>query len=185
VTMRALASEAGVAQATLYNIYGSKDDLILAALNDLLVGIDAQLQAMDPRPGIDRILGLAQITGAQIQQAPKYTEAMARALAGARAGDPLVDVLYIRTLPFLVENLQIAKDQGEIGAQVDIDLVARHLVGQAWGVVWLWIMGTVPLEAIVSERLRSDLMTLVGVTTGAARKRIERQLKALDARSTN
>lgn len=179
VTMRALAREAGVAQATLYNIYGSKDDLILSAVEDLLIGVEADVNSAESPAGIQSILTRARVNGLQIQKTPKYADAMARALAGVQAGDPLVGLLYTRALPFLEEHLQIAMEQGDLLPRVDVKLTAQHMVGQHWGVTWLWIMGVVPLENIVAERLRTDISALIAVTRGPARQNLERQLAEL------
>jgi len=179
VTMRALAREAGVAQATLYNIYGSKDDLILSAVEDLLVGLEAKIISSQAADGVDTILARGVVSAEQIQATPKYADAMARSLAGVQAGDPLVSVLYTRGLPFLQEHLRIAQEQGEILESVDIDGLAKHLIGQQWGVTWLWIMGVLPLENIVTERVRSDVMTLLAVSQGTARQRLEQKLMQL------
>lgn len=179
VTMRALAREAGVAQATLYNIYGSKDDLILSAVEDLLLGVEADVQSTGSTPGIERILARARINGLQIQKTPKYADAMARALAGVKAGDPLVALLYTRALPFLEEHLQVALEQGDLLPRVDVHLTAQHMVGQHWGVTWLWILGVIDLENIVAERLRTDITALIAVTRGPARQNLERQLAEL------
>lgn len=179
VTMRALAREAGVAQATLYNIYGSKDDLILCAVEDLLLEVEADVSSEAPTPGIESILTRARVNGLQIQKTPKFADAMARSLAGVQAGDPLVGLLYTRAVPFLEEHLQVALEQGDLLPRVDVLLTAQHMVGQHWGVTWLWIMGVLPLENIVTERLRTDITALISVTRGPARQNLERQLADL------
>ncbi len=179
VTMRALAREASVAQATLYNIYGSKDDLILSAVEDLLLGVEADVHSTGSTPGIESILTRARINGLQIQKTPKYADAMARALAGVKAGDPLVGLLYTRALPFLEEHLQVALEQGDLLPRVDVRLTAQHMVGQHWGVTWLWILGVIELDNIVAERLRTDITALIAVTRGPARQNLERQLAEL------
>lgn len=179
VTMRALAREAGVAQATLYNIYGSKDDLILSAVEDLLLGVEADVNAAASEPGIESILTRARVNGLQIQKTPKYADAMARSLASVQAGDPLVALLYTRAVPFVTEHLRAALEQGDLLPGVDVELTAQHMVGQHWGVIWLWIMGILPLQSMVAERLRTDIMSLIAVTQGSARLSLERQLAEL------
>lgn len=185
VTMRALAREAGVAQATLYNIYGSKDDLILCAVEDLLLGVEADVTAAESTSGIESILTRARVNGLQIQKTPKYADAMARSLAGVQAGDPLVSLLYTRAVPFLEEHLQIALEQGDLLPRVDVRLTAQHMVGQHWGVTWLWVLGVIALEDIVVERVRTDITALIAVTRGPARQNLERQLADLPLPSSS
>ncbi|MFK7916194.1 MAG: TetR/AcrR family transcriptional regulator [Pseudomonadales bacterium] len=181
MTMRGLAKEAGVAQGTLYNLYSSKDDLILAAVEDLLADIGERAVADNPVPGIPAILNMSRLTGEATQATPRYAEAIARSTYRAQPDDPLIDVLFTRSLPFLVQHLRIAEQQDQLRAGVDVELLARHLVGQMWGVMLLWMMGMLETNAFVTERLRSDLMTLIGVTSGTMRSELEQRYDALDA----
>lgn len=91
-----------------------------------------------------------------------------------------VEVLSARAYPFVRSQLEIARASNELQLDVDIDLVARHLTGQSWGVVLLWMMGMLDLSDIVKERLRSELMTLVSNTRGAAKRRLESRPRELD-----
>lgn len=179
MTMRGLAKEAGVAQGTLYNLYSSKDDLILAAVEDLLAEIGERAVADNPAPGIDAILHMARLTGEATQAMPRYADAIARSTYRAQPDDPLVDVLFTRTRPFLLHHLNVARSAGELRDAVDVDLLARHLVGQTWSVMLLWMMGVFETRQIVAERLRSDLMMLIGVTQGPRRADLEAQLDNL------
>lgn len=179
MTMRGLAKAAGVAQGTLYNLYSSKDELILAAVDDLLTEIGEQAAERSDAEGIDAILTLAEATGERTQSMPKYADAIARALFRAQPDDPIVDVLFVRSLPYLRRHLTFAKNKGHLREDVDVEALAHHLIGQGWGVILLWLMGLVPLKDMVKERLRSDLMTLAGVAKGRTRSRLEDDLRAL------
>jgi len=77
-------------------------------------------------------------------------------------------------------QLEAARKNGEVRADVDIDLVARHLVGQQWGVVLLWMMGMIPVEDNGRERQRSEIMTLIAIATDKTRKRLQARLAELD-----
>ena len=179
MTMRGLADKAGVAPATLYNLYGGKDELIIAAVEDLLNELGARAAAERESEGIDAILATARVTGRQIQETPKYAEAMARALFKVESDDPLVDVLFARGHPYFASQLTIAQDKGEILAEVDPDLLALHLTAQGWSVIMSWMMGMLPLENLVIERQRNQIMTLLAVTRGAAKRRLEHKLEEL------
>lgn len=179
MTMRGLAKTAGVAQGTLYNLYTSKDDLILAAVDDLLIRISKRTVKEAQADGIDAILVLARVTAEQVLATPKYADAMTRALFRSQPEDPMVEVLFARAYPFLVQELNTARSRGELCDYVDVEVVARQLVGQGWSVILLWLMGMLPIAEFVTERLRSDLMTLISVTKGSTRTRLEAQLRDL------
>lgn len=180
LTMRALAKRAGVAQGTLYNIYGSKDGLVLAAVDDLLVQMAGTATREATEQGIDAILTVGKVIGQQVQATPKFVDAMTRILFHIQPDDPLVEVVFGRSYPFLRSQLEIAQGRGDLRPEVDMDKVARHLVGQTWGVMLLWMMGMIPLEDDSKERRRSQLMTLIGIAKGPARKRLRAELAVLD-----
>jgi len=179
MTMRSLAEKAGVAPATLYNLYGGKDDLILAAVDDLLRALGAEAAEQRESEGIEAILMTARVTARQLQETPRFAEAMARALFRVESDDPLVDVLFARGLPYVAEQLAIARDKGEVLPEVDTELVALHITSQGWSTTIAWMLGMLPLEEVLTERQRSLIMTLIGVTRGAAKRRLEARLKEL------
>lgn len=180
MTIRGLAKRAGVAQGTLYNLYGGKGALVLAAVDDLLSKIASTAVEESPSEGIEAIFARSRLVGAQIEAAPGYADAMTRILFHVGPEDPLVEVLFAGSYPFLKTQLEAARRSGEVRPEVDTDLVARHLVGQQWGVVLLWMMGMIPIEDNGRERQRSELMTLIGIATDATRKRLEARLAELN-----
>ena len=180
MTIRELADRADVAQGTLYNLYGGKDSLILAAVDDQMTKLIDDTEREIPDDGIGGILALVNIIGERIQANPDYADAMARILFHIHADDPLADVVFARSYPFTKSQLEIAQRNGEVRPEIDTDIVARHLFGQGWSVTLLWMMGKVSLEDVTKERNRSALMTLFCVATDSARKRLQAELAALD-----
>ena len=180
MTIRGLAKRAGVAQGTLYNLYGGKDALVLAAVDDLLSQLSGTAVEEAPSGGLEAIFARSRLVGAQIEATPGYADAMTRILFHVGPSDPLVEVLFAGSYPFLKSQLDAARKNGEVRPDVDTELVARHLVGQQWGVVLLWMMGMIPVEDNGRERQRSEIMTLIGIATDATRKRLEARLAELD-----
>lgn len=179
LTMRGLARKAGVAQGTLYNLYGSKDDLVIAAVDDLLEGLGEEITRRTPEPGIDAILTQAQVTGANIQAAPAYAAAMTRIVMNAQDDARMVELVFSRYYPAVRRCLHAAEKAGELVEDVNVDAVARHMSGNSWGVILLWVMGMLPIEQIVRERERSALLVLIGITREPRRSQLEERLQAL------
>ena len=158
LTMRSLAREASVAPATLYNLYGSKDDLIVAAVEDLFDKLSAQAELSDNQ-GIKAVLRLNQLSANQIKATPNVTEAMARALFGSNSSfNTPLEALFAPGYSFIVQQLKIAKAKDEIYSEVDVETIGKHLVGQGWGMVLLWMMGMFTIEQSYDERMRSQIM---------------------------
>ncbi len=179
LTMRGLAKEAGVAQGTLYNLYGSKDDLIMAAVDDLLTALNRETRRRTPEPGLEALLTNAVVTGENIVRRPAYAEAMTRIVMSIEPESPLVDLVFARAYPATKESLDAAKKTGEIREDVDTDSIAKHIAGNSWTVILLWIMGMISLDQIVTERTRSMLLTLISVATEPKRTELEQRLAAL------
>ena len=177
-TMRGLAERAGVVPGTLYNLYKSKDELVLSAVEDLLFNIGERALS-ESEEGLGRIVKMTELTAATIVQNPEYAEAMTRALFGSDKDDPLTDVLYARARPATRQSLAVAQDQGDIRLDADIDMLATHLAAQGWGIVMAWVMGLVPLQDLEREYRRSFLMTLTTGATETGRATLERHLAAL------
>ena len=168
-TMRGLAQRANVAPGTLYNLYKSKDELVVAAVEDLLDELGQRAEA-ETAAGVERILALAEQTADAIQNTPRYAEAMARALFRAEADHPLVDLLYARSLPFLKHHIEAAKTDGMLIASAEADVYARHLQAQAWGIILAWVMGILQLAEVRREYLRCQAMILLSIATPKGRR---------------
>ena len=85
-TIRDIASQAGVAKGTLYNIYGGKDGLIVSDIVDVREDIDKRaMEEFRASRGIGCILATDHAMIDQIVENPTYAEAVARAMFGAQA----------------------------------------------------------------------------------------------------
>lgn len=178
-TMRNLAERAGVVPATLYNLYGGKDELFLAALDSLLDELRVEALASNPQPGVDAILSLVASSGRTSGASPGYAEALARSLFNLKRDDPAVDALYARARPFFLEHMKKAQSQGQLVPGVEIEIISDHLVGQGWSVIWSWLMGLTERANLAREYERSYLMTLISVTTGETNARLRSRFDQL------
>jgi AcrR family transcriptional regulator len=180
VTMRDVCARAGVARKTLYDRYGSKDALILAAVVEVLddVKVDADALA-GGETGIATVLAAQRAAFRQIVRAPNYAAAMAHALFDAPAADPLADLLLGAGVAHSTAALAQARDQGELSPATDIDALARSLMAQNWGVILMWMKGLVHLDRIQVEASRAHLLTLVAATRGARREQLVQLLTEL------
>ena len=148
ITMQALADAAGVSTKTLYNLYGTRDELLLAAVADLLGNLEHQPAVEGAQPGIPRLLAYTDAAFSQILETLRYAEVMARSLFQAAPGHTLVDVLLGNTMRVGKTALETEAAAGALAAPVDADAMAVSLAAGQWGLVLLWSKGLVPLEDI-------------------------------------
>lgn len=177
--VRDIAAASGVALKTLYNLYGSKDELMLAAVAELLSEVQDLDTVADAEPGIPRYLAHTESIARQIVAAPAYADTMAITLFQAGRDHRLVDVLLGNSIEVAKENLQHARAQCELIENLDLEETARLLAGHQWSVVLLWNKGLVTLESLPVTMLRSSLMSLIPLCCGDRRAWLEEQVEKI------
>lgn len=175
MSMRELAAAADVSTSTLYNLYQSKDTLILAALEDLLADINAQVEAQG-MTGLDRFIERVKVLARQIVSTPLYAEAMGKMLFSADPSDPIVKTLLGAALSGhhaeIVEMLEL----GELRSDTDRDFLARHLASTGWSVILMWMKGYVALHDFEKEYLRNAVVTLMPWASENVQVRLQKML---------
>lgn len=175
LNMRELAVIADVSTSTLYNLYQSKDTLILAALEDQLADINAVV-AETNTSGLGRFLARVDAVADQIVETPKYAEAMGKMLFGADAHDPIVQLLIGTSLSFNREELAEMAGCGELRQETDRNFLARSLSSTGWSTVLMWMKGYVALHDFKQEYVRNAVTMMLPYVTQAAEVRLRQRL---------
>ena len=175
LNMRELAVIAEVSTSTLYNLYQSKDTLILAALEDQLADINAVV-AETNTSGLGRFLARVEAVADQIVETPKYAEAMGKMLFGADAHDPIVQLLIGTSLSFNREELAEMASCGELRQETDRNFLARSLSSTGWSTVLMWMKGYVALHDFKQEYVRNAVTMMLPYVTPAAEVSLRQRL---------
>jgi TetR/AcrR family transcriptional regulator, cholesterol catabolism regulator len=170
LSMRDLAEGAEVSPTTLYNLYGNKDSLVLAAQKDVLEQLAATVSATGTS-GIGRVIATAQAIADQVVRTPRYADAMARMMFNSDPADPICRLLLGDVIGRNRVLLDEMKAAGEIRADVDVEQFARHLAGDSWGTILLWMKGFIALQDLEAASVRRLLATLTPVMTQKALRR--------------
>ena len=176
LSMRELAERANVSPTTLYNLFGGKDALVLAALRDLLAQI-AEEVSRSGAIGIQRLLVGAEEIGKQIVATPEYAEGMTRTLFNADPTDPICELLLADGIKGNRSALVEMQALGEIRRRIDVDAFARDLTGRGWMVILLWMKGFIALRDMPSELRRSIVVALAAVMTPKLARRMRTEFK--------
>jgi AcrR family transcriptional regulator len=181
VTMDGLAAQAGVTRKTLYNQYGSKDELLFAAISEIL---DAY-RSLDGRveSGIPAILESRRAAMRQVSSTPAYAEAMTKAVSQASPDHTLIRLLFREGIEFVARQLRVAQERGEIARGVDIEEIAEQAFAHSWGMSSLVVKGVIEMDQLERKSLSGLLLILLGITTGARHRALVRLL-AESSRST-
>jgi AcrR family transcriptional regulator len=165
LTMRELARVSEVSDKTLYNLFATKDGLVMAAVADLLDAIVTQVQAGEQAAGLAAILRYTDAISAQILVSPEYAQAMSRALFQAEDSSPIVDLLLRSNQKFLQRQLRHAQRRGELTRKVQSARTATLLTAHTWGVLLLWNKGLLSLSSLPTMSRQSMLTSLSGVVS--------------------
>jgi AcrR family transcriptional regulator len=171
LNMRDLAVVAEVSTSTLYNLYQSKDTLILAALEDVLAGLN-DVVISSGAIGLDKTIVRIEGLADQIVATPQYAEAMGRMLFNADQPDPIVKALMSAALALHTEELLEMKVAGELRDGVDEKFLARSMASTGWSVVLLWMKGYAALHDFRQEYIRNSLATLLPWVTAESEQKL-------------
>jgi AcrR family transcriptional regulator len=176
LNMRNVAETAGVSPTTLYNLYDSKDTLVLSALQDLLADIGAEISAADA--GLARLEVRAQATARAILESPRYAEAMIRMVLNAEPDAPISELVFNGTVRTLEEEIRAMQALREVRGDVDVARLARDVIANNWTTMLLWTKGYIALLDLPDELTRSLISTALPAMTPKAARRWQNKATA-------
>ncbi|MBE8525066.1 TetR/AcrR family transcriptional regulator [Amycolatopsis sp. H6(2020)] len=177
VTMRAVAAESGVSLRLVQYYFETKEQLLLGALRHLeqrsrerwARRLAALPDPVPPRAFVEAFLAEA---------LPSDEQSRMFHLVGASYATLAVTDPGLTAEPFvanvyelqrqLAEALRRAHADGQVGADVDVDLAAAHLVALSHGVGTSVLIGQLPVGT-AERMLRTHLDTLFGSTAPGQR----------------
>lgn len=177
VTMQELADRAGVTKKTLYNVFGNKDDLLFAAVAEVVD--DYRESGSHSEPGIMAIVASRDAALDQVAGAPDYANAMTATLMQVDDDHPLVRMLLRDSVAFNEEQLRLEEARGGLRDDCNPTAVAEQITGQAWGCIVLFYKGVLSLEQFQKQSRLGLLLVLREVARGEARDRMSDQIERL------
>ncbi len=179
LTMRDLARAARVSVPTLYNLFGSKDAILVAELETLTASIAAQLVLPASASFLER--GQAAFDAGQrlIEESPEFFRAVTQMfLTSPESGEMRrrADEAFIAILR---TNLAAAKAAGQLADWADPDTVARHGLMLYNANFLRWAIGEIDLAEFRAIGTSAMCHLLVGVARGAYAADLEAVLRSL------
>lgn len=174
VRIRTLAQDCGVAVATLYNRFGSRDALIAAALEEDFRGRYEPLSLRTQgRPPAEKFSRRVVQAARDIRRMREYTAAVLSFYF--RPGvDPLLRSVvhdFIATdFRGIVDDIAEA---GDLQDWVDRDAFANDIVSQLYAITMMWVQGHVGERDLQSRLLQVGAIAFAGISKGATRAGFE------------
>lgn len=181
--MRDVAALADVSATTLYNLYNTKDELLLAALRERITHSSTQAALESDGPGYEYLLAHVRNVCKETRRAPAYVGAIAQALFRASPGDPLTQVLLGALRDDTLQSLRAMHDRGELHSGIDASELATALAGSFWSVFFLWDKGLLKIGDLERAQLKGYLSVLIPAAQGKARNELEKRYRSISRRN--
>lgn len=182
LTMQSIAEVSDVSTKTLYNLFGSRELLLLEAASERLAELEESPIVEQEEAGIPRLLAFTSGTILQFEQMPDLARAILSILVQADL-DP--DTAYRRMGPvqrFAHTSLFIAAEQGELREGLDLVQISYIIAENEWGGVLLWEKGILQLDQLHLHIDLNHCLTLAPLCIGKRKKWMQDKLETLLSR---
>ena len=182
LSMRKLAAEAGLAVATLYNLYGSRDDILFALIQD---GIDRMVPILDAEAPIEEPLARCR---AVITVSVRYfaeNEAIYRPMLvasyeGLSRGADADRRLARQAAAMQREGIEQAIAQGLLADTLDPERLGEQIYHGYELAAVQWAFGMLDASGFRARALYGMYLALLAVASDAVRPELEAHLQAIE-----
>ena len=180
MVMSEVAERAEVSPTTLYNLYNTKDELLLEALRDFMVTSYQRVgEISELGPGWKYLLSVMEYGAALRASEPAYAEAITDALLRAVQGDALTELLLHSVRQDFLHSLSKMMEQGELTEGVDVEHLATILLGNYWSTFMMINKGLEVISRMRIGLLVNVLSVLIASSQGAAKEEMETTLEEI------
>ena len=179
MVMSQVAELAEVSPTTLYNLYNTKDELLLEALRELLVESYRRVGELSQGPGWKYLLSVVEFGAETRASEPAYAEAITDALLRAVPGDALTELLLRTVQEDFLHSLKAMATRSELKEEVDIEHLSTVLLGNYWSTFLLINKGMGEIARMRYTLEVNLLSVLIAASQGKCREDMESTLEAI------
>jgi len=165
LTIRELAQAAGVTAPTIYNLIGSKDQVLVAAVAEqterFVAGIERA--AGDVVPIVDANLR-------ELLRMPRYYRSLLRLMMTSQAAEPARRNVALVLGAQLRAALGELAEEGGVEAWVDLDVLTSQLAGVLWSASLAWANEWISDAQFEAQERLGVAYLMVAATRGPARE---------------
>ena len=178
-TMRTVAQKANVSATTLYNRYNTKDELVIAALQETIGdSLDAD-KPRDRKYSYELLLERLRDSVRQTEANPEFVLALSQAMYQG-SGNPGTEPLLLNiAINEIATSLEVMVTKGEIGPHINLRDIATLMGGCYWSVFFLWEKSIITTEEIENLVLIGWVSILLGASKGKAKEALRKQHQAI------
>ena len=162
LSIRKLATSAGVAVGTIYNQFGDRAGVLMAMVRD---GLEALADTLDPDLSTQPLDATRSLMTALLDRYEDEEEIWRPVFLALKSepGDHGLGVSGDRLRSFMLADLTAAEEQGMFEGPVDVELLADHLLDAQIALLVQWAFGTISIEQFRERSTRSLELALAAV----------------------
>ena len=178
VSMTQIADQAGVAPATLYNLFETKRAIFRQVFDLDLEKYEQLVAELPARGAINKIFASIDLAASLYRRNPEFYRAMARG-GGADTGGLRSDVSEPR-IAFWHVQIAAAVAQGQLRSNTKSQIVAVALSQQMRGAFLEWAARVISPERMAKETAYSFAMTLLAHASEKSAPSLKTRLKRIE-----
>jgi len=181
LSMRAIASRAGVSLATPYNLFGSKRAIVLAILEDVRE-FHERFSRLSKRDAIERLFQAIAFSTGYYAEDPDFYRPLWTAVLDTSGKELRTAILNPQTHAFWAALLAEAQRDGAFAEGVDTALLLRNLNFTFEAVMLSWVHGAVAAAELEPSVAYGYALALKGAAAPAFAERLGEEVRGAQAR---
>ena len=161
ISMAQIAELSDVSTKTLYNLFKSRNGLLLAAAAQTRADTQNSANVMSAPAGISRILELTRRTMDTFEQSPEFMESAMSVVVGISAEDEAEHHRVGITQQWFYEALLVAESEDQLLPGTDCMQLSQLLAASQWGVTLMWQKGLISLETLRRQAIIKHCLDLM------------------------
>jgi AcrR family transcriptional regulator len=173
VTMRDLADQSLVSVPTLYNLFGGKQELLLAAIESYFLELLRNTERSQRDEGLPQLISLAETIAREMLQRAAYARSLMRFFGGPSDTRGLHEFVAQELTNEVVLALDQMKSKRQLASWVEPRVLGERLSSHFIIISFEWASGYLSDSAMRAAILYSLGIALLGLTRGKAAEELE------------
>lgn len=179
-SIKSVAGAAQVSVATLYNLFGSKEGVLIGLLMESIAQFEKELEELDVARPIDRIEAIAQLAIEEFTSEEHFYRTLLGLIERMDSRAQLLGVIR-RCVDLGHESIRSAVRTGEIQPVVDPRVLAHQIFMGFVHALRMWSSGLSSSDLFEAQVVHFRTLMLAGVANEPLRSELHDRLRALDA----
>ena len=179
ISMAQIAELSDVSTKTLYNLFKSRNGLLLAAAAQTRADTQSSANVMSAPAGISRILELTRRTMDTFERSPEFMESAMSVVVGISAEDEAQHHRVGITQKWFHEALLVAESEDQLLPETDCMQLSQLLAASQWGVTLMWQKGLISLETLRRQAIIKHCLDLMPFCQMDTRKELDDLLASM------